>query len=131
MVDTSTRSVASDQTASTTQAMVRSSDGSTSSQLAGSATTQMTGGMTVAIQTPVTKAEFEAGALIHFAAQATSGGRDVSAQVVWSSNLEGVIGSGASMTKVLGGGVHTISAMITDSNGISRRASIVVIVHGE
>jgi len=86
-------------------------------------------GLTVAIQTPVDRAEFEAGTLVHFVAEATDGGRNVSTDVVWSSNLEGVIGSGASMTKVLSGGVHTITAMITDRSGRSRRATITVIVH--
>ena len=40
---------------------------------------------------------------------------NIAASVVWSSSLDGVLGTGASISAALSAGTHTITASITDS----------------
>lgn len=55
---------------------------------------------------------------------------DLSANIVWTSNLSGTIYSGGSGSVVLSGGVHTLTASVTDSQGVSGNASVTVTVGG-
>jgi hypothetical protein len=83
----------------------------------------------VTIQTPVDQATFAAGSVVAFMATASDAdGRNLSSRVVWSSSLQGTIGTGASITKVLSTGVHMITASVTDSRGRTQRSTIVVSV---
>jgi|GEM_PF-6260651 len=49
---------------------------------------------------------------------------DISSGVEWTSSLDGLLGIGASVTKELSQGTHVITALSTDSGGLSRSASL-------
>ncbi|MFO1434006.1 MAG: DNRLRE domain-containing protein [Candidatus Competibacteraceae bacterium] len=51
---------------------------------------------------------------------------DLTANLTWTSNLDGVIGTGGSFTRKLSQGSHTIMARITDSGGLSRSFTLTV-----
>jgi len=55
---------------------------------------------------------------------------DVSASLVWSSSLDGVIGSGASIITQLSEGMHTLTATATDSLGKPGSANLTVTSYG-
>ena len=48
--------------------------------------------------------------------------------LVWTSSIDGRIGTGASLNKALSAGQHTITLTATDSKGVTASASITVIV---
>ncbi|MCU0833048.1 MAG: hypothetical protein MUC77_01250 [Chromatiaceae bacterium] len=50
------------------------------------------------------------------------------AAIAWSSSLEGSLGNGGSLTKVLRPGVHTITAQVQDSGGLLGADSVTVTV---
>lgn len=86
---------------------------------------------TVNITTPADGAAFAFGASINFAATAADvEDGDVSANLVWTSNIAGQIGTGASFSVVLSPGTHTVTASVTDSNGDTGSASITITVTG-
>lgn len=73
-----------------------------------------------------------AGSALNLAAAATDPeDGDLSASIVWTSNLvTGPIYTGGSGSVVLPGGVHTLTATVTDTQGVSGNASINVTVGG-
>ncbi|MCQ3973183.1 MAG: hypothetical protein DPW09_07020 [Anaerolineae bacterium] len=84
---------------------------------------------TVSITTPVDGAAFAFGASIDFAATAADvEDGDVSANLVWTSDVAGQIGTGASFAAVLSPGTHTITASATDNNGDTGSASLTITV---
>ncbi len=85
---------------------------------------------TVAITSPANGAAFAFGASVAFAGSASDDeDGDISANLSWSSDLDGTIGSGASFnTTALSVGTHTITASVTDSAGDSGNASISVTI---
>ena len=70
------------------------------------------------------------GDVIHFActAEDPQEGPLGGASLVWTSSIDGQIGTGASFEKVLSAGQHTITLTATNSKGASASASITVIV---
>ncbi|MFQ5433422.1 MAG: tandem-95 repeat protein [Anaerolineae bacterium] len=56
---------------------------------------------------------------------------DISAAITWTSDLDGALGSGGSLTvAALSAGSHTITAGVTDSNGFTATAGITITVLG-
>jgi len=51
---------------------------------------------------------------------------NISANIAWSSNLQGTLGNGASISATLTEGTHTVTAAITDSGGLSASDQISV-----
>jgi hypothetical protein len=85
----------------------------------------------VTITAPANGATFPSGSAIVFTAAAIDKeDGDISARIVWSSSLDGSLGVGATVTKVLRDGAHTITASATDSKRKTGKASITVIVGG-
>jgi subtilisin len=86
---------------------------------------------TVSITSPANGASFDSGASISFSgsASATEDG-DLTGSLVWTSNLDGQIGTGGSFSAVLSDGSHTITASVTDSGGSNGSDSISVTVGG-
>ncbi len=86
---------------------------------------------TVSISSPSNGASFDSGALISFAGSAsdTEDG-DLTASLVWTSNLDGQIGTGGSFSATLSDGAHTITASVTDSGNNTSSDSIDVTVGG-
>lgn len=81
---------------------------------------------TVSISSPVNGSSLALGAQVSFSGSAndTEDG-DISANLAWTSSLDGSIGSGASFsTAGLSEGVHTITASVSDSGGASGNASV-------
>jgi protocatechuate 3,4-dioxygenase beta subunit len=72
---------------------------------------------------------FESGVSITFEGSAndTEDG-PLTGSLVWSSNIDGSIGSGSTVTGVLTDGTHTITALVTDSNGKTGSTSINITV---
>jgi hypothetical protein len=84
---------------------------------------------TVTIADPADGATFASGASISFAGSANDAeDGDVTASLVWTSDLEGQIGIGGSFSAVLGDGVHTITATATDSAGASGSDTVSITV---
>ena len=88
----------------------------------------------VTITSPADGSTFDSGAPIYFEGSAidTEDGH-VTANLIWVSDLYGgypigAIGGGASFTTVLGGGTHTITALVEDSGGTTGSASITITV---
>ncbi|WP_462160009.1 S8 family serine peptidase [Pseudoalteromonas sp. GB56] len=80
----------------------------------------------VSIATPENNSAFLVGETVSFSANAndTEDG-DLTSSVVWTSNVDGVIGNGASFTKSdLSAGDHVVSATVTDSAGQTTNQSI-------
>jgi subtilisin len=79
----------------------------------------------VTISSPVNAAQVASGASVAFTGSATdSEGGALSASLSWTSSIDGTIGNGASFSNVLSGGVHTLTATVSDSQGKQGVASI-------
>ncbi|MBS3750703.1 MAG: S8 family serine peptidase [Anaerolineales bacterium] len=95
-----------------------------------------TGGTTdsppsVSITSPADGASFDSGASIDFAGSATDNeDGDLTSELVWTSDLDGQIGTGGSFTAVLSDGTHTITAEVTDSGDNTGSDSITITVGG-
>lgn len=87
-------------------------------------------GPVVTIDSPDNLAEFEEGDSITFNGTAIDEqDGDLSANLSWSSNIDGVIGVGASfVTDQLSTDTHTITASVTDTGGLTGSASISITV---
>src|SRR5439155_673331 len=84
---------------------------------------------TVTIAQPPTGASYFTGDAITLQASAhDSAGVDLSTHVVWSSNLAGPLGTGAVVTTSLGQGTHTLTATVTDGQGLTGSSQISVTV---
>jgi len=79
----------------------------------------------VSISSPANGALAAQGTTVSFAGSASDEDGNLSAGLGWTSNLNGNIGSGASFsTSALSVGVHTITASVTDSRGLTGSKSI-------
>src|SRR5581483_3081777 len=86
---------------------------------------------TVHITAPANNASPEPGAPVTFTANAVDAeDGDLSTGIVWTSDRDGLLGTGASITKTtLSTGTHTITAAATDLGGKRGTASITVVVN--
>ena len=84
----------------------------------------------VNIDSPANGASFPSGSSISFAGSASDAeDGDLTGSLAWTSDLDGPLGSGGSISAVLTTvGTHTITASITDSGGLSTEASISITV---
>jgi subtilisin len=83
----------------------------------------------VTITSPADGSAFDSGATILFEGTAgdTEDG-DLTASLVWTSDIDGQIGTGGSFSTTLSDGNHTITAAVTDSGGATGSASISITV---
>ena len=85
---------------------------------------------TVTIGGPTNGSSFVEGMSISFSGSASDPeDDDITASLSWSSNLDGLIGSGGVFSAVLSVGSHTITASVADSGGLSNSDSIAVVVN--
>ncbi len=82
----------------------------------------------VTITAPANNSSFNVGTSVSFSGTATDvQDGNLSANLSWTSSLNGAIGSGASFsTSALSLGTHTITASVTDSGGLPGSAAITV-----
>jgi len=85
---------------------------------------------TISITSPTTGAQFERGEAITLTATAHDRvDGDLSGGIVWSSSLDGPLGTAATLTlTTLQAGQHTITARVTDSSGTQATASVQITV---
>ena len=85
---------------------------------------------TVSISAPADGASFETGTEVSFAGTASDDeDGDLSEDLVWTSSIDGGIGSGANFsTSALSVGTHTISASATDTGDLTGEDSITLVV---
>ena len=85
----------------------------------------------IAVTAPTNNSSYATGANINFAATAsdTEDGAS-SANIVWSSNKDGTVGTGASLVSALSDNDHIITASITDSAGTTRTVTRNITVGG-
>lgn len=84
---------------------------------------------TVIISTPASGASFTQGATVTMSGTASDSQQgDVSAQLNWTSDRDGVLGSGTPLQRVLSIGTHVLTASATDSGGLTGSASVQVTV---
>jgi hypothetical protein len=84
---------------------------------------------TVTIQTPTNGAQASNSTAVAFSGSAIDAkDGDISSKLVWSSNIDGQIGTGKSFSRTLTVGSHTVTATVTDSIGYVIKKSIMVYV---
>lgn len=72
----------------------------------------------VTINNPANGSSFSSGDIINFSGSASDyEDGDVTASLVWTSNIDGQIGIGANFSTTLSVGVHTVTATASDSQG--------------
>src|SRR4051812_42637420 len=76
------------------------------------------GAPTIRIAAPPTGSVFALGAPIPLGATAADeSGADLGAAIVWESDVDGALGTGATLQTVLSIGLHTVRATVTDADG--------------
>jgi hypothetical protein len=91
------------------------------------ATTTSNTAPSVAITAPTSGSSFAAGTSVTFTGTATdSEDGTLSSRIAWRSSIDGQLGTGASVTKALSSGNHTVTATTTDSAGATATAQIAV-----
>jgi len=85
---------------------------------------------TVSITSPASGSSFAEGTSVSFSGTAndTEDG-SLTANLSWTSSIDGAIGSGGSFSYTLTGGAHTITASVTDSDGASGSDSVSVTIN--
>jgi hypothetical protein len=82
---------------------------------------------TVNISSPGNGSSFGSGASVTFSGSATDNqDGNLSASLGWASSIDGSLGYGASLNRVLSVGTHTITASVRDSGGLLGSAQITV-----
>jgi hypothetical protein len=85
---------------------------------------------TVTISSPANGSSFTQGDTISLSGSASDAeDGNLSSSISWSSNLDGSLGTGASVAAVLSVGTHTITASVTDSDGASASTSVSVTIN--
>ena len=84
---------------------------------------------TVSITSPADGSTFDSGATILFEGTASdTDDGDLTADLVWTSDIDGPIGTEGSFSTTLSDGNHTITASVTDSGGKTGSASVGITV---
>ena len=86
---------------------------------------------TVSISAPANGSSYPSGTSVTMTGSANDAqDGPLSGAIVWTSSLDGSLGTGASVSRVLTVGTHTITARATDSGGLSGQAQISVTITG-
>jgi subtilisin family serine protease len=95
----------------------------------GSTTTSSNTPPTVSISSPTPNSSFDSASPITFSG-AASDQKDgnLTSSIIWSSSINGQIGTGGTISATLSVGTHTITAKVTDSSGSIGVAAVTVIV---
>jgi hypothetical protein len=83
----------------------------------------------VSIHTPADREAVASGSGIIFSADAHDvEDGDITSRIVWSSSIDGHLGVGGMVNRVLSNGIHMVTASVTDRSGVMSSARITVIV---
>jgi len=83
----------------------------------------------VNIGSPADGASYDSGATVNFSGTASDvEDGDLSSSMAWSSNIDGAIGTGATVSAVLSAGTHVVTALVTDAGGLSGSDTVTVTV---
>ncbi len=83
----------------------------------------------VSISSPGDGATFDSGVTINFSGTADDAeDGDLTDNMVWTSDIDGQIGTGGSFSTTLSDGIHAITASVTDSSGASGSDSVNITV---
>jgi len=116
-------------TCSQTQRTLSSDDIAGAKKLYGSSGSTTDTAPTATILAPKSGTSVTSGTAVAFAGAASdTPDGDVSSYLIWRSNLDGKIGIGASFSKTLTAGSHTITASVTDSTGHTTSSTTLVSV---
>ena len=78
----------------------------------------------VSISSPANSSSFAQGTAVTFSGSASDQqDGSLSAQMTWYSSIDGQIGTGASFSRSLSAGTHTITAQVSDSGGLTSSAT--------
>ena len=81
------------------------------------------------ITSPTDGASFDSRAGIIFSGSVSDPeDSDLTGSIVWTSNLDGQIGTGGSIGAILSDGTHTITASVTDSGSLTGNSSVTITV---
>jgi hypothetical protein len=84
---------------------------------------------TVSISLPSNGTTVTEGTTVTFSGSATDKeDGNISARLSWTSSRDGVLGTGATFSKVLSGGTHTITASASDSKGLTGSNAVSITV---
>jgi hypothetical protein len=84
---------------------------------------------TAAISSPLNNATYDFGGAVTFSGSANDAqDGNLTAAMRWTSNLDGQIGTGGSFSRTLSSGVHTITASVTDSGGVTASSQVTITV---
>jgi hypothetical protein len=84
---------------------------------------------TVLISIPTDNSSFDSSTTISFAGSASDiEDGDITADLIWTSSIDGSIGTDASFSTTLSDGDHTITATVTDAGGKTNSDSITITV---
>jgi hypothetical protein len=87
------------------------------------------GAPAVTITSPAGGTVFPAGASVTLSGSASDLEQgSLSSSLVWTSSRDGVLGSGASLSRVLSSGGHVLTASVTDETGLAGSAKVSVTV---
>jgi subtilisin family serine protease len=84
----------------------------------------------VTISTPANNTTVTPGATVAFTASASLGADDWTTSIIWTSNIDGVLGTGGSIATTLSDGTHTIVASVPDSVSTFGGAASITIISG-
>lgn len=83
----------------------------------------------VTLLTPSANASFASGATVSMSGSSVDPEHgNLASGIKWYSNLDGLLGTGAALNKVLSGGTHTLTAVSTDPDGMSSQKSVQITV---
>jgi hypothetical protein len=87
------------------------------------------GAPAVAITSPANGASFPSGASVTLSGTAEDLEQgSIASRLAWTSSRDGELGTGASLSRVLSGGFHVLTASVTDETGLTGSAQISVTV---
>jgi hypothetical protein len=113
----------------TTQMSLESDDISGIESLYPPTSTSKNTAPSVTISSPGNGSSFSSGGSVTFAGAATDRqDGNLSGSLAWTSSIDGGLGYGASLSRVLSAGTHTITASVRDSGGLLSSAQVLVYV---
>ncbi len=84
----------------------------------------------VTINNPATGSSFPYGTAISFSGSASDTEEgNLTSKLIWTSSINGTIGTGGSFIAILSSGTHTVTAKVTDSAGNTATASVTITVN--